>query len=379
MISNRDGTFISNGNYWFYLLEKEQVVLSNYRVITTKLNVDISKARNINNPDLLLKGNKVYLTEGPTLYIGEIIIDPDDEQEKLYFKKSNKHILDSTINGLHQISDNELAIFTNDDTWYNTLSEKTYYYARSKIVPTLKNKSQLITLPDSTTTLMPSKNGIVALSYQNFVNTAEQSTANITQDLTEIYSEFDNSILSCNWKSYTIFYQKGKSIMLIFDNRYNSWWRWVSPLNLENLFIYDNELCFLSNGSIYEFSDSDEYYDLNSINNKIDWYVESQKLHLNANNYYKHISNITLSSIEEGDSNLSLNLNVKNYRKWVDNGKAENLDYSVDMIRTYIKRVNYAKVCEFQYKLSSDNTQAKNVPLALSSITIKYKIGGQVR
>ena len=196
-----------------------------------------------------------------------------------------------------------------------------------------------------------------------------------------IYSKFSNNIRSLNWKSYTLFYEQGNTIILIYDNRFGAWWQWELPVELTKLFIYGGKLYLLSEGCIYEFSSStNNYFDLiNTTRKPIDWFIESQKLHLNANNYYKHISNLTLSSVEESDVPISLNLNVKNYRKWVDNGKAENFDYHIDVIRTYIKRVNYAKVCEFQYKLSSDNEAVINTPLALSGIVIKYKIGGQVR
>jgi hypothetical protein len=112
---------------------------------------------------------------------------------------------------------------------------------------------------------------------------------------------------------------------------------------------------------------------------KIEWFIESQKLHLNANNYYKHIVNMTFASVYDGDKSLMTNLDVKNYRKQVDNGKNETFFYKINVIRTYVKRLNYSKVCEFQYKLSSNEEQAIPIPLALSNISIKYKIGGQVR
>ena len=183
-----------------------------------------------------------------------------------------------------------------------------------------------------------------------------------------------------NFKFYTIFYESNNKLILLFDNRNSSWWQWELPVNIVKLFSYDNELYVLSDDSIYKFENIlNKYFDeFENDERNIEWYVESQKLHFSAHNYYKHISNLTLSSVQEGDEKMSMNLNVKNYRKWVNNGKSENFDYKIDVIRTYIKRVNYAKVCEFQYKLSSDDS-AINVPLALSSITIKYKIGGQVR
>lgn len=369
-------------DYWFYVFNGENVVLSNYRINSTNIDVLIEAEPTIIVPTAFaFLNNKLFIGRDNRLDIGQVITDLDDEKKKLYVRESDYRLLDETINGFHKISDSEIGIFCNNSTWYNTLSDGVYYYNSSKIVPTLKNKSELITLPDSTTTLMPSRNGIIALSYQNFVNTTEQSTVNLTQDISSIYSKFSNNIRSLNWKSYTLFYERDNTIILIYDNRFGAWWQWELPVELTKLFIYNDKLYLLSEGCIYEFSSStNNYFDLiNTTRKPIDWFIESQMLHLNANNYYKHISNLTLSSVEESDIPISLNLNVKNYRKWVDNGKAENFDYHIDVIRTYIKRVNYAKVCEFQYKLSSDNEAAINAPLALSGVVIKYKIGGQVR
>ena len=44
-----------------------------------------------------------------------------------------------------------------------------------------------------------------------------------------------------------------------------------------------------------------------------------------------------------------------------------------------IQRLNYSKINEFQYQLSYDEENAIEIPLSINSISIKYKIGGQVR
>ena len=90
---------------------------------------------------------------------------------------------------------------------------------------------------------------------------------------------------------------------------------------------------------------------------------------------------MTFSAVENEDakSSLSINLTVKNYRHFVDEGKEEVFDYRVQLIRTFVKRLNYAKVREFQYTLRMDDENAIKLPLSLSAISIKYKIGGQVR
>ena len=161
------------------------------------------------------------------------------------------------------------------------------------------------------------------------------------------------------------------------------------------LFRSDNKLKLISNNILFTFNPSDAYYFDNDGTHKtrIHWHAKSQKLHLGAINYYKHIVNITLASTHDIEAlkqsqhniqNLNLKLQVNNYRKKVD-GNIDSVDdwavvhYNVDIVRTYVQRLNYSKVNEFQYLLSYDNQTALNVPLSLSNITIKYKIGGQIR
>ena len=115
------------------------------------------------------------------------------------------------------------------------------------------------------------------------------------------------------------------------------------------------------------------------LKNKITWFLSSQKLFLNAINYYKHMVNVTFTSILTTDRELSFDLEILNYRKQIDNGKPETVSYKVDSIRTFVQRLNYSKVNEFQYRLSMDNDNAVQIPLSLSNISIKYKITGQVR
>ena len=193
------GKFIINSfsKYWFHVVDNENAVLSNYRTSVEEIDVLVEKSSEtleITKVNTLLKTEHLYLVNGSNFYIGDIVIDINDDKEKLYFKKANKHILDNKVLSLHQISDKELAIFTSDDTWYVSEIDGIFYYNKSKIVPTIKGSSDVVTLPDSTTTLLPSSDGIIALSYQNFVNTTEQSTLNLTQDLTSIYSIFNKNI-----------------------------------------------------------------------------------------------------------------------------------------------------------------------------------------
>ena len=157
----------------------------------------------------------------------------------------------------------------------------------------------------------------------------------------------------------------------------------------------NNEVKLLSSNKMFNLNKLDiNYYDYNGSNKKnIDWFIVSQKLYLDAVNYYKHIVNMTFTSVhdlnvlQENDYNIDtidFKLQTNCYRKKIDgNIDRENeydiIDYKVNIARTFVQRLNFAKVNEFQFKLSHDTEIDVGIPLSLSSMTIKYKIGGQVR
>jgi hypothetical protein len=121
----------------------------------------------------------------------------------------------------------------------------------------------------------------------------------------------------------------------------------------------------------------DNYKDDNDVN-FIEWFIKSQKLHLGAINYNKHVVNIGLSSVAE-DGNCNAILQIKNYRKTADDGRDEILDYDVNVIRNFVKRLNYSRVNEFQYTLKNDLENLEQYPLTLSNISIKYTITGAIK
>lgn len=91
-----------------------------------------------------------------------------------------------------------------------------------------------------------------------------------------------------------------------------------------------------------------------------------------------------LQSSNYNIDNSDFKLQVNNYRKRVDGNIGDDTEYvavsyNIESIRTFVQRLNYSKVNEFEYLLSSNNSNSVNIPLSLNSITIKYKIGTQVR
>ena len=91
---------------------------------------------------------------------------------------------------------------------------------------------------------------------------------------------------------------------------------------------------------------------------------------------------MTLSSVLDvynPNEPVTFDMDVTNYRESVDDGETKTLVYKVQTIRTFVQRLNYFKVNEFQYTLRTDYDNRVQLPLSLSDITIKYKITGQVR
>ena len=86
-------------------------------------------------------------------------------------------------------------------------------------------------------------------------------------------------------------------------------------------------------------------------------------------------------SAEDNYENI-FDLETYSYRdKPYVNGE-QNVHYNVRMIRTYLLRMHTMKTNECQFKISSDNTIAQDDsirPIKLSSISIRYRITGEVR
>lgn len=324
-------------------------------------------------PSHIAELNNFYFSEGSNLYISQ-----KTENDEVYFPEINKQTFTSKITNLHPLSESEMGIFLEDEIWYSYLTENGYAYTKSRLDFGCKDGNDVETSFDGKYTLFDTERGFAALAYQDFVASTEQSVTFVSENIKALYDKFRvKPVKLVKFKDYLFLYNDS---ILVFDFRTGSWWPWtISNLNR---IICDDELMLIKEGKLCRFDfTSVKYFDMCTVKEDIDWHITSQKLYLNANNNYKHIVNMTFSAVENEDtkSSLSINLTVKNYRHFVDEGKEEVFDYRVQLIRTFVKRLNYAKVREFQYTLRMDDENAIKLPLSLSAISIKYKIGGQVR
>lgn len=344
-------------------------------------------------------GNKLYISKSVT----------DNGKFKWYFPEISVQPFDNSITNLQPISNSEVAIFFENEIWHSTFDAETvidgkqgvYRYYKSKLQAGCKKGSDVLVTYDGKYTIFASNRGLVAMSYQDFIASTEQSLTYLSDN---IYDKFVNYITEQNslnqiklykFGYWIIIYKRDSKDGFVFDTRNNSWWP-LSSFDKPTKFVtIDNKVEMLSVGNMYDLNKSDaDYYDYDGeFVNKVSWLVKSQKLHLSALNNYKHIINMTFVSVHDSNilqnseyniDGLDFKLQVNCYRKKVD-GNINSLDdyvtvnYRVDTIRTYVQRLNYSKINEFQYQLSSDEENAMDIPLSLNSITIKYKVGGQVR
>lgn len=313
---------------------------------------------------------------------------------KWYFPEINTQTFDSNITNLHPISNSELAIFFDKEIWYVKLDENSMYrYYKSKIQVGCMNGCDVITTYDGKYTIFTSDRGLVALSYQNFIASEEQSLTYLSDTIYSVYQDFIKSKESKSIKLFKhgfwlIIYKLNSKKSFVFDFRNNSWWPIESFDVVNKIVSLDDKVTVLCNKQLYTLDTSDsEYYDFDGVESyKIVWNIVSQKLHFGSPNNHKHIINMTFMSVHDNSNiidSFDFKLQVNNYRKNVNGNIGTddytNVTYKIDSVRTFVQRVNYSKVNEFQYLLSYDDESSINIPLSLNAICVKYKVGGQVR
>lgn len=401
--------------YSLYAIETANIINENFTN-----NVTINELHNLT----LL--NNVFASDENNLYINAIGAyykdDKDYIYEYWYFPKIKKQIMPSNIKYLHVISNTTVAIFLENSIYYTIYDSNVsaYRYYKSKIP--LGAKSNIITSYDGKYTLFITEKGLAALTYQDFVSNDEQTLTFLSDAIysrftkmfntdAKVFDRTDNKFKPYEGKiiryKYWILCYLDISNIFVFDTRNNSWWYFKIPIHCLSFVILENgehvevhmpsfaivaKELMLVRGIVCKFT-TDVYYD--KIGNKIqniDWRIKSQKLYLSSINYYKHIVNITLNTALDSNKPALVTLKVKNYRKRADYGKnilgknkvEDTISFNVDIIRTFVKRLNYYKINAFEYELrnfknDNDVVDIDAVHLSLTAISIKYLLTGQVR
>nr|DAD78995.1 MAG TPA: hypothetical protein [Siphoviridae sp. ctv4j104] len=307
----------------------------------------------------------------------------DDGEFLFYLPKKNRNEFDSTITKLHQIGDDIIAIFFENEIHYAKYDTDvgTYRYYKSKLQFGLPKGADVVTSDDSITTYFATTRGIMALSYQNFIATTEQATVPISDPVFNLIRDFlKDKAIKIYKKDYWVAFYNGTSILWLYDIRNQSWWVQKFSKNLTFIGSKEKEPLIILDKKLHQLMKNDVYLD--DYETEIDWYFKSQKLHLGAPNYFKSVQGMTFFDSSEEDYENIFDLETYAYRdKPYVNGE-QNVHYDVRMIRTYLLRMHTMKTNEFQFKISSDNTIAQEElrhQLKLSSISIRYRITGEVR
>lgn len=319
-----------------------------------------------------------YLSIGNTLFINSYRENKSGDFE-WYLPEINKQTFDYPITNLYPISSKEMGIFFENEMWRCSLSESGYVYTKSRFLYGVKAGGDIIASNDGASIWFCSERGLLQLSYQDFVASSDQILAALSDNIFSEMQEFCKKPVRLFKHGYwLLLYQNDSKRGYVFDTRNGSWWPMSCKKHFSEIFSHDGDILFVSDRLYILDTNDEEYYDDDGVKNKIEWYLTSQKLYFTPN-YYKHIINMTFSSVIDNDEDFSFNLDIMNYRKNANAGKPETINYNIDIVRTYVKRLNYFKVNEFQYQLRTDTEKAIQIPLSLSNITIKYKVQGQVR
>lgn len=352
------------------------------------------------------KDNKLYISS-PAVQLN-VNTDKTISENKIdfewYLPEINKQEFDFNITNLHTISDTEVAIFFEHSVSYVNWDNdaQAYRYWKSKLQTGCKPGCDVLTTYDGKYVVFTSERGLVALTSQEFMATTEQAITYLSDAIYNIFQEYitdsnsTNEVKLFKHAYWIIAYKQDSKKMFILDVRNNSWWVFTLLYNTTKLIKYNNDIDALLNHNMYDFDESEvNYYDNDGTKYKIRWFIKSQKLHFTATNYYKHIVNMTFISVHDKTllenatfnvSSLDCKLQVNSYRKQLDGNIGNDneytvVEYDIESARTYVQRLNYSKVNEFQYLLSDNEETAisARIPLSLNNITIKYKIGTQVR
>lgn len=364
--------------------ESSAPLYSNYLTDVIELesipNLNVNKI--ISDFDVTATLNEYYFSVDNVLYISSY--REKDGTFRLYIPEISKQKFNSKILALHPLSESIIGIFTENEVWYVQKSDYGYQYFKSKLNLYLNDKVEPATDRSGASTYILDKNGLLNLSYQNFLATTEQALTYLSEIVNKRFEDGKKHKITV-YKNWVICYDGETSVCYFYDIRNNSWWYFDFNTPIEKLTVstnenFDYELSLLSNGKMYKFSyDKNDYYDLIANNKKvIDWYIKSQKLHFNVINFYKSVEQFTFNLLGDLEYPLSVQLEINNYRDSLNEGKTETMIYDIDTIGTFTKKLSYWRLKEFQYTLKLNDIDAIKVPLELIGITIKYRIGKEI-
>lgn len=337
-------------------------------------------------PDFISTLNQNVIAIGNKTYIDANRESEDLSKKLLYFPEALLKRYDYDVNALHPISTSQMGVFFDDSVWIIQRSENKltdtiypdYLYTKSQVHVGLTKGSDVVTSYDGKNVIFATQRGLVAMSYQDFIASTDQSLTYLSDSILVPFVNYckDSAVKIFLFRYWLIVYKQNAAKIYVIDLRNGSWWPMEYKQGLVSACVNDGVPLLVSDGSLFAFNTDDESckdWD----NTLIVWKLLSQKLHFNAPNYYKHLYSLTINAVNDSQKPIAYLLGTTNYRNIANVNSDEVMNYQVDIIRSYVKRMNYSKVNEFQYELR--NSKSTPSRLSISNITLKYTITSLVR
>lgn len=332
--------------------------------------------------------NKVYAWIKSNIYIEDRRYTRD-KKPLLYVPEGSVERRSKVICALANFSKGVVGIFHENEVWYMYPSYDDennfvgYIYTKGRVGLGLPLGAEVETLYDGKTLCFPTYRGIVGMQYEQLTTNEEQVLTYLSDNIVDVYQDFYlRSGVGCKifqYKFWIFFWQEGFKDCLMLDVRNMSWWPIEFSTPILNMARYKDKLYIRTEDGWGTPTEKGWYLDYDD--KIINWHFQSQELHFDLINYRKRILSITLQSLETDEQKFSCILTCKNYRKRAFVSEEQVLEYPIDVVRTFVHRLNYLSSIEFQYKLSNDVSRAKTEqnPANLSAVTIKYEVGEAVR
>lgn len=328
-------------------------------------------------PEHISETNELCISSGNKLY------QSFRRPGQIYFPETEVHELPGEITELTKLSSYTVGVFLEEQVYDFSYDSQNEWYTLLKLKLNLgcRKGNDVLEFYDGQTVVVPTLKGLSALNYKDFVQSTDQVFTYLSEAIMSTYVRYNanNQIKLAQYKDWIILYKENYSDILVYDLRSQSWWTWTSEIKIKQFFSEQDELYFvdvLGNLLNVDFTeDILDYYDKDYL--PISWEFESQKMHFNAPNNYKHIRNLSIFSTSKSDESIRVKINFKNYRKFQTSPDYDIVEYEVTGLTNFIKKVNFMKTSAFQFGLSSQpNVFTK---FLTPNIAIKYRITERIR
>ena len=297
-----------------------------------------------------------------------------------YFPENSYNKFNSNVTNLHVISRTEVGIFLENELWYSSYDAENdlNHFVKSKIQGGCKKGSDVITTFDGKYVVFSTQRGLAYLTYQDFVATTEQSLTFLSDAIQNTYDKFaSNPVKLCKYKHWIYCYNES-NIGLLLDLRSSSWWKFTFPVSFDNVLIYNEKLLGLSKNKLFTINETSTIDDCEN-GKLVDWKIVSQKLHFGAINNYKHVDDIFINFVTDESITNTIKLSFEIFDNLQITSKSAIVEYDVDIVKSFIKKLNFFKVYALQYSLQSDDENVLPDKVSITNLSIKYGIKGQVK